>query len=226
MRRRLNTPPPVRAAAPATIRSLGLALALGLGLAPWAVAGAVETENACAPLTVPAELGLDCRSELRPTGRALIIEPETGSFQALSRLTLRKLDPVADRPAWTAPRNWLEQQMILDVGALSAALDSVGSDPDSPFGSDMIKSGIAMLVDGLDELSRLPLSACGEPVSDSAIDCRFGVEPFMLLMRVSLVTAGEARYAINIRTFNEQRLRHFDAIANSFVPADSDNPAP
>jgi hypothetical protein len=199
--------------------AFGLAL---LGAGPGAAVA-----DTCAPLTVPDELGLVCRTDRTATGEILVVEPEGGTFQALSRLTLRELDPLDDRLAWSEPEAWLEQQMVVDVGALSAALDEVGGDPDSPFGSDMVKSGIAMLVDGIEQLSRLPLSACGEPAPhqqiDEEIDCRFGVEPFLLFMRVSLVAREEARFAFNIRTFNEQRLRHFTAIANSFEP---DAPAP
>lgn len=179
--------------------------------------------DGCAPLTVPEELGLVCRAEGTGPDEILVVEPEGGTFQALSRLTLRELDPVADRLAWSEPEAWLEQQMAVDVGALSAALDEVGGDPDSPFGSEMIKNGIALLVDGLEELSRLPLSACSDVASDEELDCRFGIEPFLLFMRISLVARDEARFAFNIHTFNEQRLRHFNAIANSFEPA---SPAP
>lgn len=196
-----------------------MAAALGLG-ASGPGAAAVD---GCGPLTVPEELGLVCRIEGTGPDEILVVEPEGGTFQALSRLTLRELDPVADRLAWNEPEAWLEQQMVVDVGALSAALDEVGGDPDSPFGSEMIKSGIAMLVDGLEELSRLPLSACSGVASDEELDCRFGIEPFLLFMRISLVAQDEARFAFNIRTFNEQRLRHFNAIANSFDPV---KPAP
>jgi hypothetical protein len=31
-----------------------------------------------------------------------------------------------------------------------------------------------------------------------------------------LIEDRDARFAVNIRTFNEQRLRHFTAVANSF----------
>lgn len=179
--------------------------------------------DGCAPLTVPEELGLVCRTEGTGTGEILVVEPEGGAFQALSRLTLRELDPAADRLAWSEPEAWLERQMVVDVGTLSDALDDVGGDPDSPFGSEMIKNGIALLVDGLEELSRLPLSACSGAATEEELDCHFGIEPFLLFMRVSLVARDEARFAFNIRTFNEQRLRHFNAIANSFEPA---SPAP
>lgn len=179
--------------------------------------------DGCAPLTVPEELGLVCRTERTGPGEILVVEPDGGTFQALSRLTLRELDPVADRLAWSEPEAWLERQMVVDVDALSAALDEVGGDPDSPFGSEMIRNGITLLVDGLEELSRLPLSACSGAATDEELDCRFGIDPFLLFMRISLVAQDEARFAFNIRTFNEQRLRHFNAIANSFDPG---SPAP
>ncbi len=200
-------------------RLTGLLTALGLTLWVTGPGAARADTDGCAPLTVPDELGLVCRTDPTGTGEVLVVEPEGGTFQALSRLTLRELDPAADRLAWSEPEVWLERQMVVDVGALSAALDEVGGDPDSPFGSEMVKNGIAMLVDGLEELSRLPLSACGGAATEEEIDCRFGIEPFLLFMRVALVARDEARFAFNIRTFNEQRLRHFTAIANSFDPA-------
>jgi hypothetical protein len=202
----------------AAVRRRLTALLAAFGLAFWGTGpGAVGADaDGCAPLTVPDELGLVCRTDRAGQGEILVVEPEGGTFRALSRLTLRELDPEVDRLAWSEPEAWLERQMVVDVGALSAALDEVGGDPDSPFGSEMVKNGIAMLVDGLEELSRLPLSACGGAATEEEIDCRFGIEPFLLFMRVSLVARDETRFAFNIRTFNEQRLRHFTAIANSF----------
>jgi hypothetical protein len=43
-------------------------------------------------------------------------------FRLLSRLSLRQLDPVADRQAWNEPAAWLEQQMILDLDGVAGTL--------------------------------------------------------------------------------------------------------
>jgi hypothetical protein len=131
-------------------------------------------------------------------------------------MSVRRLDPEADRLAWADPAAWLEQQMIVDLDGLSAWVRGLADDPDSPFGGEMMRSAIATLVDGLEGLSRLPLAACGEGPSETEVTCRFGVEPIGLVMQVMLAADGEERFAFNIRTFNEQRLRHFVAIANSF----------
>ena len=39
-----------------------------------------------------------------------------------------------------------------------------------------------------------------------------------LLVDLRLVADDEERFALNLRAANEQRLRHFEAIANSFQP--------
>jgi hypothetical protein len=46
--------------------------------------------------------------------------------------------------------------------------------------------------------------------------CEWEVGPLRQFMRFRLIEKGSERYAIRIRTMNEQRLRHLVAIANSF----------
>jgi hypothetical protein len=50
------------------------------------------------------------------------------------------------------------------------------------------------------------------------MDCSFTGGGIGLLVQHRLVAAGDRRYAIGMRAANEQRLRHFEAIANSFAP--------
>ena len=193
-----------------TVRALVLVGCLSL-LATPAAAGL------CARLTVPAALELDCRETSDPAiGERAIVAPAGGTFSALSRMSVRQLDPVTDRLAWDDPAAWLERQMIVDLDGVADSVRNLAEDPDSPFGGEMLRSAIATMVSGLEGLSRLPLAACGEGPSSSALTCRFGVEPFGLVMQIMLAGEEEARFAFNIRTFNEQRLRHLTAIANSF----------
>jgi hypothetical protein len=105
--------------------------------------------------------------------------------------------------------------MIVDLDGVAGTVRDLGEDPDSPFGSEMFRSAIETLVAGLEGLSRLPLAACGDGPTESALTCRFGIEPIGLVVKVMLLADDEARYAANIRTFNEERLGHFTAIANS-----------
>jgi hypothetical protein len=170
----------------------------------------------CDQLTVPAQLALDCAMATDDGVRA-IVQPAAGTFRALSRLSLRALVQGTDGLAWSDPEAWLERQMILDLDRVATTIRELGHDPDSPFGGEMFRSAIEVLVAGLEGLSRLPLAACGDGPSATELTCRFGVEPIGLVLRVMLVGDGEARWAVNIRTFNEQRLRHFTAIANSFA---------
>ena len=67
-----------------------------------------------------------------------------------------------------------------------------------------------------------PLTGCGEPASlAGGIDgwemaCDWQLGPLRQYMRLRLVERAGVRYAMTIRTMNEQRLRHLVAIANSF----------
>jgi hypothetical protein len=194
-----------------------------LSVALLAVAGCLSLPVAsaeaglCDQLDVPDALELECRETVDPVaGARAVVAPSGGTFSALSRMSLRQLDPVADRLAWDDPAAWLEQQMIVDLDGVAGAVRDLGEDPDSPFGGEMLRSAILAMVSGLEGLSRLPLAACGEGPSDTELTCRFGVEPLGLVMRIMLAGEEEARFAFNIRTFNEQRLRHLTAIANSF----------
>lgn len=188
-----------------------LLLTTAAGFAPVAAA------ELCDRLTVPALLDLSCTDEIGIDGAPhAAIAPIGGTFSALSRMSVRELDRASDPLAWSDPADWLEGQMMLDLDGVGAALQGIVDDPDSPFGSSMISSGVASLVRGLEDLSRLPLAACGDGATPSEVTCRFGVEPISLVMKVLLIEYGEARFAVNIRTFNEQRLRHFTAVANSF----------
>ncbi len=175
----------------------------------------VRAQSLCDRLAVPDQLELGCSDATEAGGRA-IVQPLEGTFRALSRLSLRPLDRQTDGLAWSDPAAWLERRMILDLDGVADTVRDLGEDPDSPFASEMFRHAIEVLVSGLEGVSRLPLAACGSGPSETEVTCRFGVEGVGLVLRVMLLGEDEARYAVNIRTFNEQRLRHFTAIANSF----------
>jgi hypothetical protein len=196
-------------------RLTGLAFASACLGAAMAVAGPAAADGLCDRLDVPAMLELGCTAPVDGDGR-VIVQPLEGTFRALSRLSLRPLDAELDRLAWDDPKTWLERQMILDLDRVADTVRDLGDDPDSPFGSEMLRSAIELMVSGLEGLSRLPLAACGDGPSETELTCRFGVEPIGLSMRIMLIGEGDERHAANIRTFNEQRLRHFTAIVNSF----------
>jgi hypothetical protein len=194
-------------------RLTGLAVVLAGVLA--AAPDAARAQSLCDRLAVPVQLELGCTDAPDAGGRA-IVQPVEGTFRALSRLSLRPLDRAADGLAWSDPEAWLERQMIVDLDGVADTVRELGENPDSPFGSEMFRRAIEVLVSGLEGVSRLPLAACGDGPSETEVTCRFGVEGVGLVLRVMLLGEDEARYAVNIRTFNEQRLRHFTAIANSF----------
>jgi len=185
-------------------------------LVGWLVAPSLGVaDTLCDRLTVPEQLGLGC-SIATDDGELAIVQAEEGTFRLLSRLSVRELERQTDGLAWTDPEAWLERQMIVDLDSVADTVRDLGRDPDSPFASEMFRSAIETLVSGLEGLSRLPLAACGDGPTESELTCRFGVEPVGLIVKIMLLADDDARHAANIRTFNEQRLRHFTAIANSF----------
>jgi hypothetical protein len=50
------------------------------------------------------------------------------------------------------------------------------------------------------------------------MECRYTAGGFGVYLDERLEIEGGRRYLVTMRTMNEQRLRHFQAIANSFKP--------
>lgn len=200
-----------------------LRLALGLLLLQAAAAGAEAQESTalCAALAIPEELALAC--EALPGGQnGILVRPREGGFAALSRMRLRKLDPAADALAWSDPAAWLERQMTLDTAGFAAALRKLVDDPDSPLAGEGARAAIDTLLGAIDRLGRLALQACESPQlrrdGRHVMSCRFAAGGFGLFLDLQLLRRGEERWAVQLRTMNEQRLRHFQALANAFAP--------
>ncbi|HEX2479519.1 MAG TPA: hypothetical protein VHK45_09580, partial [Geminicoccaceae bacterium] len=73
----------------------------------------------------------------------------------------------------------------------------------------------------LGSAATLPLAGCREPVRRARDEtwemvCEWEMGSLRQFMRFRLIERDGERYAIRIRTMNEQRLRHLVAIANSF----------
>ena len=182
---------------------------------------AAQAQDLCSSVTIPPEIGLVCAPA---AADAISIGPGGGTFAALSRMTIRALDRAgADGTAWTDPPAWLQAQMTPDLAALSDLLAPLAEDPDSPFSGDQATTALGTLRRALGGLSSLPLSACDEPTPVGADEwrmrCDFTSDGIGLLVSLRLVAEGERRWGIVMRTANEQRLRHFEAIANSFQPS-------
>jgi hypothetical protein len=191
------------------------ALLSGMGLTAPAIA-----QDLCAALTIPEPLGLVCTS--MPDGSAAIM-PADGAFAALSRLTVRPLARQgADDLAWTDPAAWLRGQVTVDTSTYVDAMAGLADDPDSPFAGAPARKALDHLRTVLNGLAKLPLSACEPPTEGKPgrwnMPCRYAADGLGFLLDLRLVADGERRWAITLRTANEQRQRHFEAIANSFQP--------
>ena len=194
---------------------------LTAGLLPFLLLAAAPAaaQDLCARLTVPPELGLTCTT----VADEVAITPATGAFAALSRMTLRRLERGgADAAAWSDPGGWLRSQMRIDLSALEDAVGAMAQDPDSPFADGQATAALEGLKGALARLTTLALAACEQPQPDGAdewrLRCNYTADGLGLLVALRLVAKGDARWAIVMRAANEQRLRHFGAIANSFQP--------
>ena len=173
----------------------------------------------CARLGMPPELGLTCTT----VADEAVIAPATGAFAVLSRMTLRPLErDSADAAAWSDPGGWLRSQMRIDLSALEDAVGAMAQDPDSPFAGGQATAALEGLKGALAWLTTLTLAACEQPRPDGAdawhLRCNYTADGLGLLVALRLVAKDDARWAIVMRAANEQRLRHFEAIANSFQP--------
>ncbi len=139
-------------------------------------------------------------------------------------MSLRPLERTGDDAlAWGDPAGWLRAQMTPDTSHLSEALGGLAEDPDSPFTGDQASSAIESLKRAMAGVSALALSACEEPLPDGPdhwqMRCSYAADGLGLSVLLRLVAAGDERWAIMMRAANQQRLRHFEAIANSFQPS-------
>ena len=193
-----------------------LALALLLATSP-----ARADLDLCESLFVPDGYALLCERGERPR---VVVRPVDGSLADLSRLSLRELSPEGDDLlAWSDPADWLRHQMELDLSGIAGILERAVRDPANPLEGEQLEELAAGLAKLLRKLGKVALLGCRDPdrtrLGQHVLRCRFGVDPLELHVQVRLVEAGRRRFAINIWTLDERRLRHFEAIANGFQPA-------
>jgi hypothetical protein len=179
---------------------------------------AQPTGALCARLTVPEGLELDCVLQSDPAGAGLaaVVRPTDGNFAPLSELRLRRVEePIED------PAAWLREQLTLDLSPLDSALGELIQGPDSPITGTPLAEHLESWRGLLGSAASLPLAGCEDPVRLARgktweMACEWEVGPLRQYMRFRLIERDAERYAIRIRTMNEQRLRHLVAIANSF----------
>ena len=197
-----------------------LGLLTGAMFLAWA--GACDPAKAagdlCAELFVPEGYELGCALESDPGGAGLaaVVRPTDSAFGPLSELTLRQVEePVED------PTAWLREQLTLDLSPVDSALQELARDADSPITGTPLAEQLQDWRELLDSAAALPLAGCDEPAPRAGgevweMACDWELGPLRQYMRFRLVERAGERYAIRIRTMNEQRLRHLVAIANSF----------
>jgi hypothetical protein len=179
----------------------------------------------CDDLTVPEGYTLVCETQVEGGRRSerAVVRPSSGAAAALAELTVRPLSREEAPLAWSDPARWLEDQVALDVSGLSTGLKGLSAA--GPLAHPAAKATVDGLVTMLAGWGRLPLEGCAPAGPEAAepgrreLRCRWGVEPLALDLNLRLVEALDARYAVSWWAVDEQRLRHLEAIANSFAPA-------
>ncbi|HEX8375986.1 MAG TPA: hypothetical protein VF606_12495 [Geminicoccaceae bacterium] len=188
---------------------------------------AAAAGSLCDGLFVPDGYALTCETRIEGTARTeqAVVRPGGGGTTgvALAQLTLRPLDRAVAPLAWTEPDRWLEEQVAFDVTGIGTAVRGLGADAQGPTGHPAAQALLDGLMATLAGWGRLPLQGCAkdEAGGDDArreLRCRWGVVPLTLSMNQRLVEAGERRYALSYWAVDEQRMRHLEAIANSFAP--------
>lgn len=183
--------------------------------------GTAAAAGLCDAVVIPDELDLTCA----PVGIAdgeVQIYPLDSDFAGLSRMTIRELDRARDELAWEQPDTWLREQVTVNTTGLGSSLEGLARGPDSPFAGEAAEGAVGSVMGLLNQLGRLPLSACEEPVKERedywTMECRYTAGGFGVYLDERLEIEGDRRYLVTMRTMNDQRLRHFQAIANSFEP--------
>ena len=113
--------------------------------------------------------------------------------------------------------------MTLDMSSYADAMAGLGDDPDSPFSGESARMALDKLRSALAGVATLPLSACEAPVADERrhrwdMHCSYGAGGLGVSVDLRLIAEGERRWELTMRAANEQRLRHFQAIAGTFQP--------
>ncbi len=154
----------------------------------------------------------------------LLVRPVEGPFSELSTIALR-----AVRGEVSDPDAWLAARLTAQLGD-PAAVEEVFTSPDSPFTDpvfDALKKSLPELFASLQDLGRIPLSFCEEPITGynasgefRELYCNYNFGPIRQFVVLRLQDSGKGWYFTEIRTMNERRLRHLIAIANSFTVSD------
>ncbi len=151
----------------------------------------------------------------------LVVRPVEGPFSELSSIALR-----AVRGDVTNPDEWLAARLTAQLGD-PVAVEEVFTSPDSPFSDpvfDALKKSLPELFASLQDLGRIPLSFCEEPITGynatgefRELYCNYNFGPIRQFVVLRLQDSEKGWYFTEIRTMNERRLRHLIAIANSFT---------
>jgi hypothetical protein len=195
--------------------------ALGLAWIPLVllVAGPVGAADLCDRLFVPDGYALLCETRAEGGRRTerVVVRP-SGGAAALAGLTLRRLDEAEEPLAWQVPELWLAERVTVDLGGFASALRAAaGAGPLAPPAARAVTEGLVAALAGL---GQLPHRACAPDHRPGRhqLRCAWGAAPLALRSVLRLVEAGDDRFVVGWWAADERRLRHLEAIANSFEP--------
>jgi hypothetical protein len=147
----------------------------------------------------------------------VVVRPNDGVV-TLAELTLRPLDRAEEPLAWQVPELWLDEQLAVDVNSIVSALRDASET--GPLAQPVIRATVDGLITMLSSWGQLPRRACSPENRPGRyqLRCDWGLASLDAKATLRLIEAGVDRYAISYWAADGRRLRHLEAIANSFEP--------
>lgn len=187
-----------------------LPLSTGVEAAPRA--------DPCETLFVPKDYGLRCsvQEDADAAPWQLVVEPTEGPFRRFSRLTIA---PVEEDVAH--PPHWLRERVKLDLSDVDDQLRDMFRSPDNPFADGLVSNYLETMLDLVEAVASAPLVGCEEahPLPHEEgweVECEWGMGGIEKYQTMRLVSRGEGLYLVTMESMNPRRMRHLDAVANSF----------
>jgi hypothetical protein len=193
-----------------------------LGLTPFLLvllavrpAGAADL---CGSLFVPDGYVLVCETRIEDGKRNERVVVRPSDALTLAELTLRPLDRAEEPLAWQTPELWLDEQVAVDVSGIASVLRAASRI--EPLAQPVVRAMVDGLITMLAGWGQLPRRACTTDNRPGRyqLRCNWGAALLGVEATLRLVEAGDDRYALGYWAVDEGRLRHLEAIANSFEP--------
>lgn len=180
------------------------------------LAGPAAAADPCHDLFVPEGFEVVCTylgGEPRELAEVRVYPDDAAA--GLNRLVVEPLErPPED------PEAWLRRQVGVDAGELRDTATRLLDSEANPFAGTAFDDVLRTLAERLGDLGVVSLAGCDEPEAtarEHRMRCAWGTGGVEQLLVLRLVEVDGAPYALRLRATSDRRLRHLQAIANSFA---------